>query len=924
MYQSSRKGELYELKQGLNATTMKERKSSLKRTVAAMTLGKDVSSLFTDVVKNTAGDLSMKKLVYLYIISYAQAKPDLAILIVNTFIKDAVDPNPLVRALAIRTMALIPLDRITEYLCDPLHAALKDQDPYVRKTAAVCVAKLYDSNATLAVEEGFISELQELLADGNPMVVSNAVAALSEIAEASNTPNLLLLTSTTVPRFLSAMSECTEWGQIFILDAISSYIPADAEEADLMVERIVPRLQHANPAVLLSAIRNIVNLMPRLNADDKRSFLMKKMSAPLVTLLTSQPELQFVALRNISLLIREYPALLSSDVRVFFASYADPLYVKTEKLNILVRLTNASNAQIVLSELMEYAGEVDIVFAQKAVSSIARIALRLPSAAEECVSLLSELLKRNIVHITEEIALVLKDILRAYPDQFHEIIARLCDVADQVDEPAAKSALVWIIGEHVGRIPAAVQMLELITEAIDEEAVPVQLQILTACVKAYILRGPEAQKITDAALDYATQESENVDVRDRGFIYLRLVSAGADAAQQIVLSNKQGLEDKTDEMPIELQKELLRMLSSVAAVYHKPAKAFAGSRRTVPVGQPIGDLMAEEDLLGLDHEVEEASQGTALPTLADTPSSSAKQMGDSLLDDMLGGGLPALPAPTSAIAQPGEDLLSSLGMENLGVVPTPGTASSVISDHRKELLSADRGKGLSIKGCLTRGLADSFVLDLVFFNASTAPMTDFAMQFNKNLFGLAPSTPLTVRSPLAPSSEYQTQVPLRLGNNSEVKNGFLLQIAVKFSPGGVVYFAEDVSDHISTVFDRKTGLLSKPKYLSTWKSVPDTSEVRGSVTFAPDALASVEWISKRLASSGIFTVAKRMSAKPPVLYLSSIMVGPAKMVMLGELTLPTNNATRVGTIASRSTISFNGNVSALVSFNETCARLLSR
>jgi HEAT repeat protein len=39
--------------------------------------------------------------------------------------------------------------QITEYLCEPLRRALRDEDPYVRKTAAVCVAKLYDINAVL-------------------------------------------------------------------------------------------------------------------------------------------------------------------------------------------------------------------------------------------------------------------------------------------------------------------------------------------------------------------------------------------------------------------------------------------------------------------------------------------------------------------------------------------------------------------------------------------------------------------------------------------------------------------------------------------------------------------------------------------------------------------------------------------------------
>jgi AP-1 complex subunit beta-1 len=52
--------------------------------------------------------------------NYAKSQPDLAILAVNTFVMDAQDPNPLIRALAVRTMGCIRVDKITEYLCEPL------------------------------------------------------------------------------------------------------------------------------------------------------------------------------------------------------------------------------------------------------------------------------------------------------------------------------------------------------------------------------------------------------------------------------------------------------------------------------------------------------------------------------------------------------------------------------------------------------------------------------------------------------------------------------------------------------------------------------------------------------------------------------------------------------------------------------------
>jgi len=115
-------------------------------------------------------DLEQKKLVYLYLMNYAKTQPELVILAVNTFVKDAEDPNPLVRALAIRTMGCLRAEKIIDYLCDPLQKCLRDDDPYVRKTAALCVAKLYDLKPELVMDNGFLDQLKDMVADSNPMV----------------------------------------------------------------------------------------------------------------------------------------------------------------------------------------------------------------------------------------------------------------------------------------------------------------------------------------------------------------------------------------------------------------------------------------------------------------------------------------------------------------------------------------------------------------------------------------------------------------------------------------------------------------------------------------------------------------------------------------------------------------------------------
>lgn len=87
-FTTNKKGENYELKVDLNSEYREKRKETVKRVIANMTLGKDVSALFPDVVKNMqTEDLELKKLVYLYLINYAKTQPELVILAVNTFVK---------------------------------------------------------------------------------------------------------------------------------------------------------------------------------------------------------------------------------------------------------------------------------------------------------------------------------------------------------------------------------------------------------------------------------------------------------------------------------------------------------------------------------------------------------------------------------------------------------------------------------------------------------------------------------------------------------------------------------------------------------------------------------------------------------------------------------------------------------------------
>lgn len=93
---------------------------------------------------------------------------------------------------------------------------------------------------------------------------------------------------------------------------------------------------------------------------------------------------------------------------VFFVKYNDPIYVKLEKLDIMIRLINSSNIGQVLAELKEYAKEVDVDFVRKAVRAIGRCAIKIESAAERCVSTLIELIQTKVNYVVQEAIIVIK------------------------------------------------------------------------------------------------------------------------------------------------------------------------------------------------------------------------------------------------------------------------------------------------------------------------------------------------------------------------------------------------------------------------------------------------------------------------------------------------------------------------------------
>ncbi|ELP84876.1 AP-2 complex subunit beta-1, putative [Entamoeba invadens IP1] len=575
----------------------------LKIVISQMTEGKDVGILFGEVLQCvTTPNIDAKKLAYLYIMNYAKTQQDNAIKSIQAFLRDCNDPNPIVRALAIRTMGAIRVPKVTEELYAPLQKALKDQDPYVRKTAAMCVAKLYFLNQEECVKRGFLATLKELIFDSNHVVVANALAALNEINDMSDKHDVFEVNSDNLNILLTALNKCAnEWGQVIILDTISKYVPENTQISESICEQVAPRLKAANSAVVLAAVKVILVMLPHLSEQNVALYL-KKIAPPLGTLMSASKafEIQYVALRNIRLILQKCKELLVNDVKIFYCKYNDPLYIKVEKLEIIVALANKDNIKEILAEFVDYSQMGDVEFVRKAVRALGRCAIKLENVANQCISTLVDLINTKVNYIVQEAIVVIRDIFRRYPNRYEKVIGTLCENLDSLDEPEAKAAMIWIIGEYSDRITNVADLLNMFLETFQEEDVNVQLQLLTATVKAFLKASLEDQDILQNLFTMCTQ-SDNPDLRDRGLFYWRLLAHDPDLAKEMVCSEKPIIKDDSEELDQAVLVKLIPHIGSLASLLHKPPEVFISSLKAQAGGfnfknlDALGEAFSSED-----------------------------------------------------------------------------------------------------------------------------------------------------------------------------------------------------------------------------------------------------------------------------------------------------------------------------------------
>lgn len=510
-----------------------------RQVIAYMTLGIDVSRLFTEMVMSIeTRDLVVKKMVYHYLSTYAHENAEMGLMCINTLQRDCSNEDPMVRGLALRSLCSLRLPSVLEYISAPLRASLTDPHSYVRKTGVMGIVKVYNLDRDMVRSSDYVDVLYNMLQDVDGTVVTNCIVALDEIMLEEGG---IAINTAIIHHLLGRLNDFNEWGLGAVLRLVSRYEPESDEETFGIMNVLDPVLRTSNSGVVLEAISCFVRLtenLPELHAQ-----VYERLKAPLLTLMAGGGaaggnfELLYCLLKHAELLVSRCREAFASEYRNFYIRYDEPSPVKHVKVRVLAELASDESADDVMAELKEYAGDVDAELAKAAIRAIGAISSRLRAKSREGCALLVDFLEIGAPYVKAEALLVAKDVLRRYPERRGDVLPSLARYLRELEAsaPRGRAAAIWIVGRWGEEIVNAPYMLESIIDAYSEEASPeVKLALLTAATRLFFKRPPEMQAMLGRLFQAALDDQVNADVRDRALLYFRLLRRDVKVAKAVV------------------------------------------------------------------------------------------------------------------------------------------------------------------------------------------------------------------------------------------------------------------------------------------------------------------------------------------------------------------------------------------------------
>ncbi|KAI9567299.1 adaptin N terminal region-domain-containing protein [Boletus coccyginus] len=523
----------------LDSSSDREKLDAMKRLVALISKGRNVSNYFPQVVKNVASqNLEIRKLVYIYLLRYAEHEPDLALLSINTFQKDLADPSPLIRAMALRVLSGIKVPMICGLVVLAIKKCAADLSPYVRKAASLAIPKTFQLDA--AQQPALISIITTLLRDRSPLSIGSAVVAFESVC-----PTRLDLLHQQYRRLCKILIDVDEWGQIYLLNlllryartmlpkpTVSKHDESVEEEVDADLQLLLvssePLFQSKNPAVVLAVAR----VFYYTGSPSSTS----KIVNPLLRIMHVSREVERVVLAYLLIITHAHPQLFSMQYQRFLVRTDDPSQVKRDKIKVMLNLCEVDNHQLLLREFIDCAEDVDDVVVGDAIHAVGRCARVVPSCTPHCLSALMIMIKSRHDIVVSNAVLVLKALIQNQllvgapaPVSSHsplKIITLLARRIDDIKHPQARACVLWLVGQYSaapgistvieGVADWAPDVLRKICKSFNTEAPLVKLQALTLAAKLFVLC-PTDQRLSLLCHHVLSlgRYDLNYDVRDR-------------------------------------------------------------------------------------------------------------------------------------------------------------------------------------------------------------------------------------------------------------------------------------------------------------------------------------------------------------------------------------------------------------------------
>lgn len=543
-----------DLKEMLDSNKDSLKLEAMKRIIGMVAKGRDASELFPAVVKNVVSkNIEVKKLVYVYLVRYAEEQQDLALLSISTFQRALKEPNQLIRAGALRVLSSIRVAMIVPIVMLAIRDAAADMSPYVRKTAAHAIPKLYSLDRDQKPE--LITIIERLLADRTTLVVGSAVMAFSEVC-----PERSDLVHKVYRKLCTLLVDVDEWGQVVILNMLTRYARLHFADPNLNVEdndsnksfydsssdtsdknapptldpdhRLLlrsarPLLQSRNSAVVMAVAQLYHHIAPRSEG--------LVAARALIRLLRHYPEIQMIVLDGIASISVQRKRMFEPFLKSFFVRTSDPTKVKLLKLEILTNLATECNVSVILRELRTYISNNDKQFVAATIQAIGRCACAINDVTDSCLSGLVLLLSNRDEAVVAESVVVIKRLLQTRWSEPGEIVAHMAKLLDNITVPQARAAILWLLGEHSHNVThIAPDVLRRLAKSFCTEHDIVKLQVLNLAIKLYITNPAQTALLCQYVFNMARFD-QNYDIRDRARL-LKYFTQTSDTSKLISLA----------------------------------------------------------------------------------------------------------------------------------------------------------------------------------------------------------------------------------------------------------------------------------------------------------------------------------------------------------------------------------------------------